>query len=255
MPTQDDFAVMPARVLVALMHGTTEEKCIASLADMPSRVLEHRNRATLLGRLRTYRPTALLLPLRDRRAYPSSLLVGPCLATLPRLRIVIVSDELSHSRHLLQALRCEATVLVQPSREQLRSVVLGAAFQATPQLPTAEELFRSVSPPFLRRLLEAGWMMADQGVGLSRLAAHLGTSTRTLERETVRQKLSHPREILAAIRFLRTYALAAAMEPDTMKRHFELAGDGLAPYEPSSPLPPLLRAVAHRVRALGGSSV
>jgi hypothetical protein len=248
-----DYAVMPSRVLVALLNGTTEERYLGALRGMPSRIEEHRNRATVLVRLRMYRPTVLVLPLLDRRARPSSLLVEPCRLLLPSLRIVLISDAVSHSRHLLRALHQDVTVLIQPSEEQLRSVVLEAAFSARPALPDAHELFANVTPLFLRRVMEVAWTMSDQRVGLSVVASHIGTSTRTLEREAKRQKIAHPRDIMAAVRFLRAYAIAAASGPPGTRECLELLGEEGIVYTPSAPLPPLQRAVAHRVQALGGT--
>ena len=248
-----DYAVMPSRVLIALLQGTPEERCITALAGMPSRVVEHRNRTTLLGRLRSYRPTVLVLPLLDRRSRPSSALVDPCHAVLPSLHIVIVSGGVSQTRHLLRALQQEVTVLMQPSDEQLRSVVLQAAFPAHSPLPNAQELFERVNPPFLRRVLKVAWMMSDQRVGLAFVASHIGTSTRTLEREAIRQKVSSPRDILAAVRFLRAYAIATASKQQATTAVTGVLEDQSALYEPGSPLPPLLRVVDHHVRALGGS--
>jgi hypothetical protein len=255
--TPRDYAFMPARVLLALLHGTPEERFHLALEGLPIPVQEHRKRSTLLERLRTYHPSVLVLPLIDERSRPSAPLVELCRNVLPAVQILVVSADAAHSRQLLVTLRRDVTVLVQPTDDQIRSVVLEAALRAHPTLPNGQELFRAVDPPFLRHILEVAWAATEDRVGLALIASHLGTSTRTLEREAVRQRLASPREILAAVRFLRAYALASIAgareerEPLTSSA-VDTAADTTA-YVPSSPLPPLLRAVEHRVRALGGS--
>jgi len=247
-----DYAFMPARVLLALLRGTSEERFIGSLGGVPIPVQEHRTRATLLARLKTYRPSVLVLPLLDQHARPSAPLVEQCHTVAPATQIIVVSAELSHTRHLLLALRRDVTVLVQPTDEQLRSVVLEAALRSHLTLPSGEQLFSAVDPPFLRRVMEVAWAAAEERVGLALIASHLGTSTRTLEREALRQKLASPREMVAAVRFLRAYAVATLTQArDAVPPASETGTRAL--YEPSGPLPPLLSAVAHRVRALGGS--
>ena len=248
-----DYAFMRSRVLLALLRGTTEERFIRLLSDVPIPVQEHRRRATLLARLKRYRPSVLVLPLVDERVRPSAPLVDLCRAALPTMHIVVVSSELSRSRHLLMTLRHDAMVLVQPTDEQLRSVVIEAAMRAHPGLPSGHELFSAVNPPFLRQLLQVAWAATEDRVGLTLVASHLGVSPRTLEREALRQKLASPREILVAARFLRAYATASVSGAVMKNLSVDLPVSDSDAYAPGVPLPPLLRAVAHRVRALGGS--
>jgi hypothetical protein len=249
-----DCAFIPSRVLLALLRGTSEERFLAALAGAPVPVQEHHKRVTLLARLKVYRPTVLVLPVTDQRSRPSSPLIESCRATLPTIRIIAVSTDVSRTRHLLETLRQDVTVLVQPSEAQLRSVVLERTLRARLPLPSADELFSGVRPAVLRRVLETAWAASEHRVSLRGIALHLGTSTRTLEREAVRQKVASPREMLAAVRFLRAYAAAALLHPSPERDdQLDQTTSGARTYEPASPLPPLLSAVAHRVRALGGT--
>lgn len=90
-PDSRDKAFAPSRVLLALLRATSEERFIHVLSGIPIPVQEHRKRVTLLGRLRTYRPTVLVLPVTDQRSRPSAPLIESCRAVLPLMQIIVLS--------------------------------------------------------------------------------------------------------------------------------------------------------------------
>lgn len=251
------------RVLLALLRDTPEEAFIHALRDAPLRLQEHRRRSTLLARLKMYQPAVLLLPVTDARGRPSAPLIAQCQEAVPTADIIVLGAFATKSRHILMALRHDVQLLMSPTEEAVMTAVLESAAASVPELPPASTLFAAVSPPFLRQMMTAGWSISDHALGIAAIAAELNVSPRTLAREAKRQRLAKPRDILSAIRFLRGYAFAASTprhRPVDAAVGEEVLSDGirthlglLSQYRPRAPLPPLVRALEHRVRALGGS--